>query len=351
MSYQLNSGLMNSQSVTIKDLARKLNLSTSTVSRALRGLPDVNPTTMEKVKTLAIELNYEPNSIAMSLVKKRTNTVGVVIPGFIIHFYSMAISAMQKYLMEAGFNVMICQSGEQYTTEVKNINTLLSSRVDGIICSLSRDTQDIEHLKMVQQKGIPLIMFNRVSKDLNVSKVLVDDYSGARDAVEHLVQCGYQRIAHIAGPKTLQISTNRLNGYREALQNHGMRFQDELLVHCDFTIESGMRATEQLLSLSNPPDAIFVVCDAAAFGTMKVAKQKGLRIPDDLGIVGFTNEPLSDLVDPGLTTISQPTYEIGKTAARIFLEQIVLDPEDRFPETRILKSELVVRSSTCKTPC
>lgn len=339
---------MSNRQVTIKDLARRLNLSTSTISRALRGLPDVNPTTMKKVKKLAMELNYEPNSVALSLVNKRTNTVGIVIPGFIIHFYSMAISAMQKHLMEEGFNVMICQSGEDYHTEVKNINTLLASRVDGIICSLSRETQDIGHLKHVQQKGIPLIMFNRVSKDLNVSKVLVDDYGGAREAVEHLVQNGYQRIAHIAGPKSLQITANRLSGYMDVLRKYEMPIHDELIVHCDFTIESGMKATEQLLCLPHPPDAIFVVCDAAAFGSYKVIKQKGLHIPDEIGVVGFTNEPLADLIEPGLTTISQPTYEIGQMAARLFLEQLKMEPEDRFPETRVLESELIIRGSSCK---
>ncbi len=337
---------MNSGQITIKDLARKLNLSTSTISRALRGLPDVNPATKRKVRKLAEELNYEPNSVALSLVTKRTHIVGIIIPGFIIHFYSSAISAIQEALTESGYNVMICQSGERYQTEINNIHTLLSSRVDGIICSLSRETQDISHLKQIQQKGIPLIMFNRVSKELNVSKVQVNDYGGARDAVEHLVDQGYKRIAHIAGPSTLQISTNRLNGYLDILKKHGLPVEEELIVRSDFTMESGIQCTRKLLSLPEPPDAIFVVCDSAAFGAMKIIKEMGLQIPNDVGIVGFTNEPLAELIDPSLTTVSQPTYEIGQTTAQLFLEQIRLEPEDRFPETRILKSELIVRKSS-----
>ena len=337
---------MKSGQITIKDLARKLNLSTSTISRALRGLPDVNPETVKKVKQLASDLNYEPNTIALSLVTKRTNTVGIIIPGFIIHFYSSAISAIQKYLMEAGFNVMICQSGEDYKTEVTNVHTLLSSRVDGIICSLSRETQDIEHLRLIQQKKVPLVMFNRVSEELNVSKVLVNDYNGACEAVEHLVDQGYKRISHIAGPATLQISTNRLNGYLDTLKKHGLAVSEEYITHCDFTMESGIRCTQKLMSLPTPPDAIFIVCDAAAFGAIKTLKETGYQVPQDIGIASFTNEPLAELIEPSLTTVSQPTYEIGKTAARLFLEQIALDPKDRVPRTSILKSELIIRNSS-----
>ncbi len=340
---------MNRGQITIKDLARKLNLSTSTVSRALRDLPDVSEKTKKKVRLLAKELDYEPNSIALSLVTKRTNTVGIMIPGFIIHFYSSAISAIQKHLMESGFNVIICQSGEDYKTEVNNVHALLSSRVDGIICSISRDTKDTDHLKQIQRKGIPLIMFNRVCHELNVSKVLVNDYGGARDAVEHLVTQGCKRIAHIAGPAGLQITNNRLKGYTDILKLHNMEIDQDLIVECDFTMESGMEGMKHLLSLSSPPDAVFAVCDAAAFGAMRVIKEAGIRIPEDIAIVGFTNEPLAELVDPPLTTVAQPTYDIGRTAARLFLEQIRLEPEDRFPETRILKTELMVRDSSRKT--
>lgn len=337
---------MNSEQVTIKDLARKLDLSTSTVSRALRDLPDVSEKTKKKVQYLAKELDYEPNAIALSLVTRRTNTVGIMIPGFIIHFYSAAISAMQEHLMESGFNVIICQSGENYKTEVNNVHALLSSRVDGIIGSISRDTKDISHLKQIQRKGIPLIMFNRVSDDLNVSKVLVNDYGGARDAVEHLVAQGCRRIAHIAGPAGLQIANNRLKGYRDVLKLHDIGINEDLIEECDFTMESGMECMRRLLTLSSPPDAVFAVCDAAAFGAMRVIKEAGLKIPEDIAIVGFTNEPLAELVDPPLTTIAQPTYDIGRTAARLFLEQLELEPEDRFPETRVLKTELIVRESS-----
>ena len=337
---------MRSTQTTIKDLARKLYLSTSTISRALRGMPDVSPDTVKRVRELAEELNYEPNSIALSLVTKKTNIVGVVIPGFIIHFYSSAISAIQKYLMEAGFSVMICQSGEDYQTEVANIQTLLSSRVDGIICSLSRETQNIDHLRRIQRKGVPLIMFNRVSDELDVSKVLVNDYEGAKDAVKHLIEQGFKRIAHIAGPASLQICTNRKNGYLEALKEHGLAVRDEYITHCDFTISSGSNCTQNLMLLPEPPDAIFVVCDAAAFGAMKMIKEMGLKIPQDVGVAGFTNEPLAELIEPSLTTVSQPTYEIGQMAAKLFLDQIRQEPEDRKTETKVLKSKLMIRNSS-----
>lgn len=334
--------------VTIKDLARKLNISTSTVSRAMRDLPDVNPETKKRVRKMAEELEYEPNQVALSLVTKRTNTVGVIIPGFIIHYYSSAITGIQKTLSEAGFNIMICQSGESYETEKKNVQALLSSRVDGLICSLSRETEDLAHFKSIQKKGTPLILFNRVTNELNVSKARVDDYEGAAKAVGHLIQEGCKRIAHIAGPATLKMCNNRKEGYINTLKMHNLPVEEALIVESDFTMESGIACTRQLLSLPKPPDAIFVVCDAAAFGAMTFIKDQNLKIPEDVAVAGFTNEPLASLVHPALTTVAQPAFEIGQTAAQLFLDQINLEPEDRVPETRVLNTELIIRESSQK---
>ncbi len=339
---------MKERQVTIKDLARKLDVSVSTVSRALRSLPDVNPETKRRVLELAEELNYEPNSIALSLVTKRTHTVGVIIPSFIIHFYSAAITGMQEVLSEKGFNTIICQSGESLENEIKNVQTLLSSRVDGVIGSLSVETSSTEHLERIKRKGIPLILFNRITGNMEVPTVQIDDYQGAVDAVQHLVDEGYKRIAHIAGPSALNISQNRKNGYLDVLRKNNMPIHEELIIESDFSMESAAECTARLMSLPNPPDACFVVSDSAAFGALKYLRDQQIRVPQDLALVGFTNEPLSALVDPPLTTVSQPSQEIGRAAARLFLEQLEVEPEDRKASHTVMKPELVIRESSKK---
>ncbi|MEM9325160.1 MAG: LacI family DNA-binding transcriptional regulator [Bacteroidota bacterium] len=339
---------MKERQVTIKDLARKLDISVSTVSRALRSLPDVNPETKKRVIELAEELNYEPNTIALSLVTKRTNTVGVIIPSFIIHFYSAAITGMQEVLSARGINTIICQSAESLENEIRNVNTLLASRVDGIIGSLSIETSSTEHLEKIKRKGIPLILFNRTTGDLHVPTAEVDDYQGAVDAVQHLVDQGFKRIAHIAGPGALNISQMRKNGYLDVLKRSNMPIDEELILPCDFSMESGAECTERLMSLTHPPDAAFVVSDSAAFGAIRYLQDRKLRIPEDLALVGFTNEPLSSLVNPPLTTVSQPSREIGRAAAELFLAQLDQEPEDRTPSHKILKPELVIRESSLK---
>ena len=339
---------MKERQVTIKDLARKLDVSVSTVSRALRSLPDVNPETKKRVIELARELNYEPNSIALSLVTKRTNTVGVIIPSFIIHFYSAAITGMQEVLSEKGFNTIICQSAESLENEIKNVNTLLSSRVDGVIGSLSIETDSTEHLEKIKRKGIPLVLFNRTTGNMSVPTAEVDDYQGALDAVQHLIDQGFKRIAHIAGPGALNISQKRKNGYLDVLRQNNRPIEEDLIVECDFSLESGVESTAHLMGLNNPPDAVFVVSDSAAFGSIKYLREQQIRVPEDLALVGFTDEPLSSLVYPPLTTVSQPSREIGRAAAELFLTQIEQEPEDRQASHKILKPELIIRQSSLK---
>ncbi len=335
---------MKSEGVTIKDIGQMLGVSTSTVSRALRDLPDVNPETKIAVHKLAKELNYKPNLVALSLVTKKTKTIGVIIPSFTTYFYSQAVSGIQEIAQSKGYHLMVCHTNESYEAEKKNIEMLLSSRVDGIIASLTRETRTFSHFEKLREKGIPLVLFNRTC-DLNISKVEVNDYEGGYKATEHLINLGCKSIAHISGPDTLSLSKKRLRGFLDAMNNHKMKIHENLICYSDFSIESGMRCAEELLSKSVTPDGVFVVCDTAAYGAMHIFKKNGLTIPKDIAVVGFTNEPMSEIFEPSLTTIAQPINKIGQTAAKLFIEMLE-EGASFIPETRILNTELVIREST-----
>ena len=337
---------MKRDPVTIKDLAQILQISPSTVSRALRDQPDISEETKRRVKNLAEELDYQPSSIALGLVNRRTNTIGVVIPGFVIHFYASAITGIQETAAANGFNVIFCQSNENYETEQSNLKALMANRVDGIIASLSRQTQNLDHFRKLIDQNIPLVLFNRVSEDLAVPKVLVDDYEGAYRATEHLIETGCRTIAHIAGPQGLLLTENRLAGFRDALRDYELPVYDNLIVHCDFTTQNAVDCTQRLLWRHPRPDAIFAVCDAAAFGAIKYLKQNGIHIPDDVSIVGFTDEPLAELIEPSLTTIAQPTFEIGKLATFMLLDLIEEHTDPGSAQTVLLRTELIQRRST-----
>ena len=223
---------MKNTEATIRDIAIKLNISISTVSRALRGVADVNPATKKAVEEMAKRLNYEPNRVAQSLRIKRTNTLGIIVPEIALHFFSSAISGIQEEASRHGYSIMICQSLESYETEKQNVHMLASNRVDGMLISMSSETDDFRHIQQLVDKDIPVVLFDRVSESLPVSKVVVDDHDGAFKAVEHLVKTGCKRIAYIGGPTSFYISNQRKKGYLDALQQYGMGDNDQLIVHC-----------------------------------------------------------------------------------------------------------------------
>lgn len=335
---------MNNNQATIKDIGKILGISTSTVSRALRGKPDVNPETKRAVKELAEKLNYQPNLVALSLVNKKTKTIGVIIPSFTTCFYSVAISGIQDIAIDAGYHVMICQTNENHESEKKYIEMMLSSRVDGVIAAITRETENLEHFQNLVDKGIPLVMFNRVG-NLNVPKVMIDDYEGAYKITKHLIDVGCERIAHISGPTSLMISKNRLRGFLAAMKDSNKKIHENLVVYSDFSLESGMECMKELLQKSNKPDGVFAICDTAAFGAMHVIKKAGLKIPDDIAVAGFTGEPMAEIVEPALTTIVQPIYKIGQASAKLFIEMMEEGP-GYVAESRVLSTELVIREST-----
>lgn len=343
---------MRYNQVTIKDIARELGISPSTVSRALKDHPDISPDTKKAVNELAEKLNYQPNIVALSLRQSKTNTIGVIIPEIVHFFFSTVISGIEDVAYRAGYNVILAQSNESQTREISDIKALFNSRVDGMLMSVSRETTNFDHIESMLSKGVPIVFFDRVYDTRQASKIIVDDFTGAKEATLHLIDQGCKRIAHIEGPPNLEISKQRLEGYKEALKEHHMSFNKELVAICPSgTIEEGKKATEQLLSLKNPPDAIFATNDPAAMGAMQAIKAKGLKMPDDVALVGFSNWFFSSLMDPPLSSVDQPGFEMGQEAAKLLIRQIEKqekDDEDITPETKILKTRLIIRESSLK---
>lgn len=337
---------MKKPNLTINDIARALNISKSTVSRALRDAHDVNPETKEKVRAYADKYDYRPDFLAKSLRSRNTKTIGVIIPAYNIPFYSIAICGIQDYAMKMGYNVMVCHSNEQYETEIQNVEALLNANVEGMIISVARDTEKNEHVRKLKRKGMPLVLFNRVIENFKVSKVVVNDYYGALNMVNYLINTDCRKIAHIAGPHNLLLSNNRKEGYLDALKNAGIEVDAKLVAEGDFTIEGGMECMRKLLKENDGIDGVFAVCDAAAFGAMKILKENGIKIPAEISVAGFTNEPMAELVEPALTTVKQPIYEIGETASRMLFAQ--LEDPNLPAELCVLETQLKIRESTRK---
>ncbi len=331
---------------TIADIAKALNVSKSTVSRALHEHSDINEQTRRAVLQMAKELDYQPNLLAKSLVQNKTNTIGIIVPEFLTYFFPTVIIGAQQIASAAGYNVIICQSQESYETEVSNANVLIANRVDGVLISMTRETKNFDHYKRFERHGIPVVFFNRVCDEMNVPKVLVNDYNGAFKATEHLIKSGYRRIAHIGGPANLRLSHNRLNGYKDALKKHKLPILDELITSCDLSKQAAIKSAKQLLELATPPDAVFCVNDPAAIQLMLVAKNKGIDIPEDLGVVGFSNDPIAAIIEPSLTTVEQPVAEMGRKAMQLLIDKLNGHIGKSTPAYLSLNTKLVVRKSS-----
>lgn len=332
-------------SPTIKDIAAKLNLHYTTVSRALRDHPDVNEQTRRAVKELAKKMNYQPNYLARSLKRQKSNIIGVIVPEIKHHFFSTVISGIEDVASKAGYVILVAQSNEQMEREILNLNSFISSHVSGILVSISQTTKNSQHFKRFMKQGGKIVFFDRVCEDINVSKVVVDDYDSAFRATEFLINKGYKKIGHLAGSKSLNISQNRYKGYVDAIKKNGRRLNLDLVYWGGLQEENGKQGMARLLKLDERPDAIFAVNDPVAIGAYDVLKQRGLKIPDDMGIIGFSDNPISFFISPPLTTIHQPAFEMGKRAAELLLEQIEQGSNNFKPKYEILKTELILRGS------
>jgi DNA-binding LacI/PurR family transcriptional regulator len=331
---------------TIKDIAKRLNISTSTVSRALSDHPDISRETKGKVQAVARQMDYHPNTIAKSLQRKHSLVIGVVVPQVKHYFFASIMAGITDVAYQAGFTVMICQSNEDFQREMSNIDVLISNRVAGLLISVSSTTRNCDHFIKLKRRGIPLVFFDRVCPEMDVSTVVVDDYDGAFNAVEYLIRKGYQRIGHLGGPEFLSISRLRFNGYHDALQKHGVPLREDWIIRGGLNEEDGSESVTKLLEQAKIlPDALFCVNDPVALGAMLRLKEKGIRIPDEMAVMGFTDNPEASMIEPPLTTVRQPAYLIGKTAAELLLDQIQNKSHRNRPMHKVLKTELIIRKS------
>ncbi|QRQ99788.1 LacI family DNA-binding transcriptional regulator [Dyadobacter sandarakinus] len=332
---------------TIIDIAKTLGVSNSTVSRALHGHTDISPDTRQAVLDTAALLDYQPNQLAYNLVKSRTNTIGMIVPEFHNPFFPNVIIGAHDVLTKAGYNLTIMQCNESYQVEISNTKAMLANRVDGLLISLTQETNNFDHLNVFEKRGIPLILFNRVCEQIDVPKVVVNDFESAFMAVEHLILNGYERIAHLGGPLTLLVSQERLRGYRAAMEKHGKSIENHMVIQGMLTQQKARIYGQYLLDLAERPNAIFAVNDSAAIEIMLIAKEKGIGIPDELGVVGFSDNPESAYIGPGLTTIRQPTLEMGQTTAEWILQLVDVE-ELSFSGRKVLNTELIVRGSSMR---
>ncbi|MFC6997029.1 LacI family DNA-binding transcriptional regulator [Rufibacter roseus] len=335
---------------TIHDIAKELNTTAATVSRALNDHPSISAAMKEIVRKTAHQLNYQQNRIASSLRSGKTFVIGVVIPSADISFFGSVIHGIEMVAKTHGYNVILFQTNERYEDEVQGIQTLLQSNVDGIIASITKETSNFDHFLEVKRRGIPLILFDRATDELGVSTVVIDDYKGAFMATEHLLQQGYTRIAHIAGPSHIKIFHERLRGYVDALAAHHIKIDEDLITYGKVSIESGRTCTQQLLQLQkNRPDAIFAVEDFTALGAMEAIKESQWNRPGQIGLVGFANEAFSAYITPSLTTIDQQTALMGQEAAKLLMDQQQAEQHhEKSPQKIVLEPLLIQRQSSMR---
>lgn len=337
---------MTPKKTTIHEIAKELNTTASTVSRALNNNPRISDDTKKKVLDMAEKMGYEPNTMAASLRMGRSKLIGIIVPFADRIFFSSVIRGIEEEVKKSGYNVIICQSYEKVENEIDDVNALLSAQVAGIIISLSRETDSIEHLNKVIKKHKTLVLFDRTSELVNASSVVIDDYHGAYVAVSHLINNGYSKIAFFSGNKKVSIFKERFRGYLAALSDHNIPVTDEFIVEVKSDVEQGKLATEELMNQKNKPDAIFSSSDFSALGAIKWLTQNNYRIPQDIGVIGFGNDPFTQYLDPTMTSVDQKSMEMGKTTAQVFMEQL----EGRNDSVRkvLLTPELIIRDSSSK---
>jgi LacI family transcriptional regulator len=298
---------------------------------------------------MAEEMGYRSNTFASNLRKRKTNTIGVIIPRLNSHFVSSVLGAMEKVANDAGYNIIMSQSMESVNREIANAKTMFDNRVDGLLVSLAYDTGNIEHFDKFTRRGIPVIFFDRVYEDINYVRIIIDNHKNAYDVTSHLAAQGATRIMHITGNLKRNVYAERYNGYRKALADNGLVFDKEYLLSGELTETAGIEAAEKILAMKKMPDAIFVANDSCAASCMRVLKQQGLRIPEDIAMAGFNNDPISRIVEPNLTTVNYPAQQMGEIAATTLINHLNGISSIDNTNVIVLRSELIIRSSSLKT--
>ena len=331
--------------ITIHDIARALQIDSSTVSRALNDSPRVSKITKQRIVDKANELGYQRNSLASNLRKNKTNTIGVIVPRISRNFFSNVISGIEDTAYQAGYNVVICQSLESFEREKKIMDTLLSNRVDGILLSTSMETSTLDHLKTYLKFGGPIVFYDRPCDFNNCSSITINDYKGSFEATEHLILGGCKNIAFFSGPQTVSLFINRKKGYVDALKKYGIDYNESYCIESFLSENDGIASAKKLLKLNNI-DGLYSANDTAAISAMRYLKSKGVKIPEDIAVVGFNNDPISAVIDPSLTTINQPDFEMGRIASSVLINQIKTGKNPEKGQSKVLDVELIVRNSS-----
>jgi DNA-binding LacI/PurR family transcriptional regulator len=320
----------------------------STVSRAFNDKYDVKKETRELILMKAKEMGYKPNPMARKLLQKHSFNIGVIVPEFVNSFFSEVITGIQNVLMEKGYQVIIMQSNECAETELKNLLSMEDNMVDGVLISLTKETKNLTHLEDLIKQKFPLVLFNRINESLPIPKVVFNDYKWALFATEHLIEQGCKNIYHLSGPKHLMLTKNRIRGFERALEKHKLFSDESKVIETGFSIEDGERVMEQILKSNSIPDGIFAINDPTAIGAMKVLKKYGYKIPHDVAVIGFSNSKMAEVVEPSLSSVKQPTFEMGVAAARLLLQQLT-SPEIIEPKTIVMEGKLIIRDSSTKS--
>lgn len=331
------------ENITIKDVANALNVSISTVSRAFNNKYDIKKETRDLILAKGKEMGYTPNPIARKLIQKRSYNIGIVVPEFVSSFFPEVIIGAQEILIQKGYQVLVMQSNQSWETELQNVKTLVDNMVDGLIISLSSEIKNNDFYKDLINSDIPVVFFNRVLDEFNASKVLFDDFKWSLFATEHLIVQGYKNIIHLAGIPNLTLTKNRIRGFKAAHNKHKLPVGK--IINCGFTMEDGEKAALKMIEENKIPDAVFAANDHTAIGAMKVFKNHGLQIPNDIAFVGFSESRLAKHISPPLSSVEQPTNDIGQTIANLLLEQI--ENNGLFvPQTIVLNGRLNIRESS-----
>jgi LacI family transcriptional regulator len=328
---------MKFETITIKDIAKALNLSISTVSKALRNSYEISADTQKLVMDYAEEHNYKPNPIAQGLRKGKSKSIGVIVTNIDNNFFSQVINGIESVAHKKDYTVIITQSHESYQREVLNLQNLQTRSLDGLLVSLSAETANVDHFKAVHSKGLPIVFFDRITDEIETHRVNCNNFQGAYEATQHLVQQGYKRIAHITSSNSLSITLERQEGYLKALEDYGLKVEEE-------TDE----AIHELLAMDNRPDAIFTASDRLSTSTLSILSKLGIKIPQEIALAGFTNSVSADIFNPPLTTIVQPAFEMGQTATEMLIQLIERKRPPSSYEKKVLDAELVIRQSSLK---
>jgi LacI family transcriptional regulator len=343
--------LMMGGKITIYDIADKLNISAATVSRALNGNPKISETTRKLVAETAEKLNYEQNKLALALKSGKSNNVGVIVPHINRNFFSNAIRGIEEELNPHGYHIIICQSYNEEAKEIANINALLNAQVDGILMSISNVSSNFDMIiNRIQKKSVPLIFFDRKKDIEGVSSVTINDFDGGYQATQHLIDQGCRQIAHLTFDRNLEIYRERFNGYRQALLDNGLKMNEGFVVETHNRLEGGFEAARKLLKSKHKPDAIFSSSDFIALGAIQHLTSKGVRIPDEFCVAGFSNEPFTGFLELSMTTVEQFPLEMGKIAANVFLDQVKDAGKVKVEKKIVLAPKLLIRKSSSRSP-